>query len=260
METVTLTIDGRSVTVPEGTTILGACQQLAIEVPTLCWLETLTPVNACRVCVVEVEGARVLVPSCARAVEPGMKVQTASERAVKSQKMVLEMLLADMPAQGHRWVEDDARQPHGELSEWATRLDVKVRPALQALSRAASVPADWQDLSHPAMAVNLDACIQCDRCVRACGDHSASTVRSWSVSSSGATLPALSPAQREVVERGLLNSGFSTVLQMPTGAGKTWLAEQAIEATLEAGDRESRPAIRLAPVDVGAADLVQGLA
>jgi formate dehydrogenase major subunit len=95
-----------------------------------------------------------------------MKVQTNSERAVKSQKMVLEMLLADLPEQGHKWLDDRAEAPHGELSQWAEHHGVQVRPQLAALKREA-VPAD---LSHPAMAVNLDACIQCNRCERACRD------------------------------------------------------------------------------------------
>jgi NADH dehydrogenase/NADH:ubiquinone oxidoreductase subunit G len=77
---VTLTIDGRDVTVPAGTTILDACAGLSIAVPTLCYLETLTPVNACRLCVVEIDGARVLAPSCARAAENGMVVHTRSPR------------------------------------------------------------------------------------------------------------------------------------------------------------------------------------
>ncbi|HUX32244.1 MAG TPA: 2Fe-2S iron-sulfur cluster-binding protein, partial [Gemmatimonadaceae bacterium] len=75
-----LSIDGHKVEVPEGTTILAACATLGIEIPTLCFLETLRPVNVCRICVVEVKGARVLVPSCSRAVEPGMEVQTNSPR------------------------------------------------------------------------------------------------------------------------------------------------------------------------------------
>ena len=77
---VELTIDGASVRVPEGTTILQACRGLKIDTPTLCYLETLTPVNVCRVCVVEVEGSRVLVPACSRPVEPKMVVRTDSER------------------------------------------------------------------------------------------------------------------------------------------------------------------------------------
>jgi len=101
-----------------------------------------------------------------------MKVHATSERALKSQKMVLEMLLSDMPAQGHKWIGDDATRQHGELSEWAARMDVTVRPALAAISR--EQPA--ADLSHPAMAVNLDACIQCTRCVRACREEQVNDV------------------------------------------------------------------------------------
>ena len=77
---VELTIDERSARVPEGKTILHACQSLGIEVPTFCWAPNLTPVNVCRICVVELEGARTLVPACSRVVEPGMVVQTDSER------------------------------------------------------------------------------------------------------------------------------------------------------------------------------------
>src|SRR5438093_9740725 len=94
--TVELTIDGKKVSVPEGTTILGACRTLGIEIPTLCYLETLHPVNVCRVCVVEVEGARVLVPSCSRAVEDGMVIHTSSERVKHSRKLVLELLASSV--------------------------------------------------------------------------------------------------------------------------------------------------------------------
>ena len=78
--------------------------------------------------------------------------------------MVLELLLSDLPDAGYKWNQKNETQQHGELSDWATRLDVTVRPALRALRRAQPTA----DLSHPAMAVNLDACIQCTRCVRAC--------------------------------------------------------------------------------------------
>ena len=93
---VELTVDGRPVTVPEGSTLLDACRRAGTDVPTLCYLETLTPVNVCRVCVVEVEGARVLAPACSRKAEPGMKVQTNSERARLSRKLVLELLASSV--------------------------------------------------------------------------------------------------------------------------------------------------------------------
>src|SRR5467141_4504756 len=93
---LTATIDGREVQAPEGTTILDACRRAGIDTPTLCYLETLTPVNVCRVCVVEVEGSRVLVPACSRKVEPGMKVKTDSERVRHSRRMVLEFLASSV--------------------------------------------------------------------------------------------------------------------------------------------------------------------
>ena len=89
---VSLTIDDQSVQVPEGSTIMQACAQLGIDTPTLCYGETLRPANACRVCVVELEGARVLAPACARPVEPDMVIKTDSERVRHSRKMVMEFL------------------------------------------------------------------------------------------------------------------------------------------------------------------------
>jgi predicted molibdopterin-dependent oxidoreductase YjgC len=90
--TVSLTVDGRRVEVAEGATILQACEQVGIDTPTLCYGETLRPANVCRVCVVELEGARALVPACSRPVEPDMVVLTDSERVRHSRKMVLEFL------------------------------------------------------------------------------------------------------------------------------------------------------------------------
>jgi formate dehydrogenase major subunit len=101
-----------------------------------------------------------------------MEVQAVSERAVKSQKMVLEMLLSDMPDTGYKWNEKDESQQHGELSDWAARMQVQVRPELKALRRE----QPKADMSHPAMAVNLDACIQCNRCVRACREEQVNDV------------------------------------------------------------------------------------
>jgi hypothetical protein len=89
-------IDGRPVEVAPGSSLLGACRQAGIDVPTLCYLETLTPANACRLCVVEVEGARVLAPACSRPVEPGMVVHTNTERVRAARRMVLEMLASSV--------------------------------------------------------------------------------------------------------------------------------------------------------------------
>jgi formate dehydrogenase major subunit len=166
MNTIEFTLNGQSVQAPAGNSIFNIAKDLGIAIPHLCHQEGLAPDGNCRACVVEIDGERTLAPSCCRSPSPGMQVQTDSPRALKSQKMVLEMLLADLPEQGFKWLDDRAQAPHGELSQWAEHHGVDVRPSLAGLRREA-VPAD---LSHPAMAVNLDACIQCNRCQRACRD------------------------------------------------------------------------------------------
>ena len=169
---IAFTLDGRAVEALDGETILSVASREGIAIPTLCFKPGYRPDGNCRACVVEVAGERVLAPSCCRAVQPNMVVQTGSERAKKSQHMVLEMLLADLPEHGYKWVDEAGALPHGELSEWAAREGVTVRPELRALCREQPAP----DLSHPAMAVNLDACIQCNRCVRACREEQVNDV------------------------------------------------------------------------------------
>ncbi len=159
-----ITLDGQTVEARPGETILQVADREGVAIPRLCHSPGLRADGNCRACMVEVAGERVLAPSCCRTVHAGMVVAASSERARKSQTLVLEMLLADVPAQGSQWIDGDASRPHGELSDWAARMGVKPRPALLALQR----PQPAADLSHPAMAVNLDACIQCTRCVRAC--------------------------------------------------------------------------------------------
>ena len=164
---VDFTLDERKVQALRGESILQAAQRLDVQILWLCHSDGLRPDGNCRACVVEVDGERALAASCCRAVTQGMAVQSGSPRARKAQAMVIELLLADLPQAGHKWLGDDATQPHGELSEWAKRLGVVPRDELKALRRA----QPEADLSHPAMAVNLDACIQCDRCVRACREE-----------------------------------------------------------------------------------------
>lgn len=171
-QTVSFTLNQTPIRAFEGETILKAAQRHGIDIPHLCYQDGLRADGNCRACVVEVKGERTLAPSCCRSATAGMEVQSTSERALKSQKMVLEMLLSDMPDTGYKWNEQDESKQHGELSDWAARLEVTVRPELKALRR--DQPA--ADLSHPAMAVNLDACIQCNRCVRACREEQVNDV------------------------------------------------------------------------------------
>jgi formate dehydrogenase major subunit len=171
-QTVEFKLDGQTLHAFEGETILKAGERHGIDIPRLCFKDGYRADGNCRACVVEVKGERTLAPSCCRNVTAGMEVQSSSERARKSQKMVVEMLLSDMPDHGYKWIGDDASQQHGELSAWAKKLDIDVRPELKALRR--EQPAT--DVSHPAMAVNLDACIQCNRCVRACREEQVNDV------------------------------------------------------------------------------------
>ncbi|MDQ3057925.1 MAG: formate dehydrogenase subunit alpha [Pseudomonadota bacterium] len=269
LSTVEFTLDGRTLQAFEGETIFKAAGRHGVQIPHLCYQDGLRADGNCRACVVEIAGERTLAPSCCRSVAPGMQVQARSERALKSQKMVLELLLSDMPEQGYKWNDgglqadvnsgnlppdplletegttaadretaaqalpenaaasadpalllpqeegrgeggpaalatpahakekavflpfspekgqkEDFPGQHGELSAWAARMAVTVRPALKALGRE-QPPAD---LSHPAMAVNLDACIQCNRCVRACRETQVNDVIGFALRGAGSKI------------------------------------------------------------------------
>ena len=150
------TMNGESLKAVGDETILQTAQRHGVEIPHLCYKEGMRPDGNCRACVVEIDGERVLVPSCCRQPSEGMTIHSNNERALHSQKIVVELLMSDMPQQG--------KSPYSlnsELDEWADKLDIfepRFHQRLQPKS----------DLSHPAIAVNLDACIQCTRCVRAC--------------------------------------------------------------------------------------------
>ena len=287
--TVEFELNGQAVQASAGDTILAVAKRLGVEIPHLCFSEGLRPDGNCRACVVEIAGERTLAPSCCRAVAPGMKVQSGSERALKSQKMVLEMLLSDMPDAGYKWNDGGGALPlspalspggrgshagsssahgpgsapshapggrgldlppspleegkaegsgagawkqapgqHGELSLWADRLQVIVRPELKALRRE----QPKADISHPAMAVNLDACIQCTRCVRACREEQVNDVIGY----------ARRGAHSEIVFDLADPMGASTcvacgecVQACPTGAlsPKTQIGSQAVDKSVD---------------------------
>ena len=301
--TVEFELNGQAVQASAGDTILAVAKRLGVEIPHLCFSEGLRPDGNCRACVVEIAGERTLAPSCCRAVAPGMKVQSGSERALKSQKMVLEMLLSDMPDAGYKWNDGGGALPltpalspegrgseegsryggggalpltpalspegrgseegsrsaqgpgrldllplplgegwgeglglahtqpagqHGELSLWAERMQVTVRPALKALRRE----QPKADISHPAMAVNLDACIQCTRCVRACREEQVNDVIGY----------ARRGAHSQIVFDLADPMGASTcvacgecVQACPTGAlmPKTQIGSQAVDKTVD---------------------------
>ncbi len=146
-------LNGRTVVGRADETIIETAKHYGIEIPHLCYKEGLRPDGNCRACMVEIKGERALAPSCCRTPKDGMEVNTDSVRAVASQKMVLELLQSDMPV--------EAYSPNSELELWAKKLKV-------GKPRFASRGQPARDVSHPAIAVNLDACIQCTRCLRAC--------------------------------------------------------------------------------------------
>jgi formate dehydrogenase major subunit len=182
--TVGFTLDQQTVHALAGETILKAAQRHGLQIPHLCFKDGLRADGNCRACVVEIKGERTLAPSCCRTVTPGMEVQATSERARKSQKLVLELLLSDLPEAGYKWNESDQSLQHGELSDWAAQMQVAVRPELKALRREQPLA----DLTHPAMAVNLDACIQCNRCVRACREEQVNDVIGYALRGAHSTI------------------------------------------------------------------------
>ena len=154
---VELTVDGTPVRVTEGSTILDACKRAGIETPTLCYGDTLTPVNVCRVCVVELEGARTLVPSCSRKVEDGMVVHTDSPRVRTSRKLVLELLASSVDLS----LADDAQRYAADYDAHPERFGPD----------AATVAQDVK-IDNDLYVRDYSKCILCYRCVEACGvDH-----------------------------------------------------------------------------------------
>ena len=160
---VSVSIDGAAVTVIEGDSILDACRQAGVDTPTICYSDNLTPVNVCRVCVVEVEGNRTLVPACSRPAEEGMDVQTDSERVRHSRKMVLEFLGTGVDLSQaddlQRWVGHYGADPHRYTVEGfeLETMDEEVKVQDNLYIR------------------DYDKCVLCYKCVEACGDDAQHT-------------------------------------------------------------------------------------
>jgi formate dehydrogenase major subunit len=155
---VTLTIDGKSVTVPDGTSVWEAARQSGVAIPVLCHDPRLKPVGVCRMCVVDV-GGRVLTASCVRACENGMKVDTKNEKVEKARAMLTELLMSDQPATDPK----ETTTGGNELLKLAKRYNATG----SRLPRGNGRPAD---ASSPVIAVDHQACILCDRCIRGCDD------------------------------------------------------------------------------------------
>ncbi|HYM82887.1 MAG TPA: 2Fe-2S iron-sulfur cluster-binding protein [Candidatus Dormibacteraeota bacterium] len=185
-----MAIDGHVVSAPAGSTILDACRADGVRIPTLCFLENLAPVNVCRLCVVEVAGSRALVPSCSRAVEPGMDVRTDSERVRLARRLVLELLgsSVDLSIAGSAF-------PDGSLVEWLERYGADAsrfgppaepsapgeRDARRAGHHHETDATHAEGVTQPVKVDNdlyvrdYSRCILCYKCVEACGEEAQHT-------------------------------------------------------------------------------------
>ncbi|HEX4763856.1 MAG TPA: formate dehydrogenase subunit alpha [Usitatibacter sp.] len=161
-ETIEFKLNGDTISAFAGETIIQAAARHGVDIPHLCYKDGYRPDGNCRACVVEIKGERVLAPSCCRNPAKGMEVSSNNPRALASQKMVVELLLADVPKK-------DLKPGGNELFHWAAELGV-------THSRFEARGQPKADISHPAMDVNLDACIQCTRCVRACREEQVNDV------------------------------------------------------------------------------------
>ena len=153
---VSFTLNDQPVTATSGETILQAARRNGVDIPHLCYADGLATAGNCRACVVEIDGERVLAPSCCRAPTEGMKVSSNNARARRSQSLVLELLRGEVGEASHT---NDS-----ELDHWCGQYDL-------AQSRFGGRHQPKGDLSHPAIAVNMESCIQCTRCVRACREE-----------------------------------------------------------------------------------------
>lgn len=161
IDVVNFELNGRKIKAKSSQTLIEIAKHEGIEIPHLCYKSGMESVGNCRACVVEIEGERVLAPSCCRYPSENMKVQTDSARALVSQKMVLELLQSDMPSTAYTL--------NNELDQWSLAMSL-------GKPRYAPRPKVQQDATHAAITVNLDACIQCTRCVRACRDEQVNDV------------------------------------------------------------------------------------
>jgi predicted molibdopterin-dependent oxidoreductase YjgC len=175
---VSLTIDGAPVEVPEGSTILDACAKLGIDTPTLCYGETLTPANACRVCVVELEGARTLVPACSRKVEPDVVIQTNSPRVRLSRKMVIEFLASSVDLSITPAAADYQRRYNAHPERYGPPAPPDPERDRKPTGHHERPDGDTAATVHAPAKVDNDLyvrdysrCILCYKCVDACGEQ-----------------------------------------------------------------------------------------
>jgi len=168
--------------VPEGCTVLDACRALEIDTPTLCWGETLNPANACRVCMVELEGARTLVPACSRRVQEGMEIRTDSERVRLNRRMVLELLASSVDLSTTPGIEVYLERYRARPERYGPPAPPDPRRGHQQAGRhelpdgqTAATVAGPPEIDNEFYMRDYSKCVLCYKCVDACGEQHQNT-------------------------------------------------------------------------------------
>jgi predicted molibdopterin-dependent oxidoreductase YjgC len=179
---VEVKVDDQPVSVPEGSTLLDACRALEIDTPTLCWGETLSPANACRVCMVELEGARTLVPACSRRAEEGMSIKTDSERVRLNRKMVLEFLASSVDLSTTPGIDVYLERYRADPERYGPPAPPDTGRGHQQAGRhkipdgqTAATVAGPPEIDNELYMRDYSKCVLCYKCVDACGDQHQNT-------------------------------------------------------------------------------------
>jgi bidirectional [NiFe] hydrogenase diaphorase subunit len=202
----TLTIDGKTVGAQENQTILEAARDAGIDIPTLCHLEGVSDVGACRLCMVELAGSPRLFPSCVTKVAEGMEVFTSSARLQRYRRMIMELLFAERNHVCAVCVVNG----HCELQDLATQVGMDhVRYAYQ-------FPVCDVDITHKLFGLDNNRCILCSRCVRVCNEVEGA--HTWDIAGRGATAHVITDLNQRWGEAASCTSCGKCVHACPTGA------------------------------------------